>query len=172
MEAIAGTRLFQPTVALALALMAIISMMVLPMPSWMLDIGLSVSFALAILIFYTFPIMTSVYSWATGREPVTLPGVAAVIVTRGGSGLTVFTGDGSRNVGAPTVEIVDTVGAGDTIVAAVLASLWEASIVDRPALDSLTLDRWEAFTGRAVAAAALTCSRPGADPPTRDELAW
>ena len=51
MEAIAGTRLYHPTVALALALMAVISMMVLPMPSWMLDIGLSISFALAILIF-------------------------------------------------------------------------------------------------------------------------
>lgn len=51
MEAIAGTRLYQPTVLLALALMAVISMMVLPMPAWMLDIGLSVSFALAILVF-------------------------------------------------------------------------------------------------------------------------
>ncbi len=42
---------FQPTVILALALMSIIVMMILPVPSWMLDIGLSVSFALAILIF-------------------------------------------------------------------------------------------------------------------------
>ena len=51
MPKIKGVGLFQPTVLLALALMAVISMMVLPMPSWMLDIGLSVSFALAILIF-------------------------------------------------------------------------------------------------------------------------
>jgi flagellar biosynthesis protein FlhA len=43
--------LYQPTVMLALALMAIIVMMVLPMPSWLLDLGLSVSFALAILVF-------------------------------------------------------------------------------------------------------------------------
>lgn len=42
---------FQPTVLLALALMAVIVMMVLPMPSWVLDIGLAASFALAILIF-------------------------------------------------------------------------------------------------------------------------
>jgi flagellar biosynthesis protein FlhA len=41
----------QPTVMLALVLMAIIVMMVLPMPAWMLDLGLAVSFALAILIF-------------------------------------------------------------------------------------------------------------------------
>ncbi len=43
--------LFSPTILLALALMAIIVMMILPMPSWVLDIGLAASFALAILIF-------------------------------------------------------------------------------------------------------------------------
>jgi flagellar biosynthesis protein FlhA len=43
--------LYQPTVMLALALMAVIVMMVLPMPAWMLDLGLAVSFGLAILIF-------------------------------------------------------------------------------------------------------------------------
>ncbi|MCH8169392.1 MAG: flagellar biosynthesis protein FlhA [Proteobacteria bacterium] len=42
---------YQPTVMLALALLAIIVMMVLPMPPWMLDLGLAISFALAILIF-------------------------------------------------------------------------------------------------------------------------
>lgn len=43
--------IFQPTVLLAVALMAIIVMMILPTPAWMLDIGLTVSFAIAILIF-------------------------------------------------------------------------------------------------------------------------
>jgi flagellar biosynthesis protein FlhA len=43
--------IFRPTVLLALALMMIIVMMVLPMPSWILDVGLALSFALAILIF-------------------------------------------------------------------------------------------------------------------------
>lgn len=43
--------LFNPTVLLAVALMAIIVMMILPMPAWVLDIGLAASFALAILIF-------------------------------------------------------------------------------------------------------------------------
>ncbi len=49
-----GSRLgdiFQPTVLLALALMAIIVMMILPMPPWVLDVGLAASFGLAILIF-------------------------------------------------------------------------------------------------------------------------
>jgi flagellar biosynthesis protein FlhA len=44
-------QLFSPTVLLALALMAIIVMMILPMPSWVLDVGLAASFGLAILIF-------------------------------------------------------------------------------------------------------------------------
>ncbi len=43
--------LFSPTILLALALMAIIVMMILPMPSWVLDVGLAASFGLAILIF-------------------------------------------------------------------------------------------------------------------------
>ena len=51
MERISISLLYQPTVLLALALMAVIIMMILPMPSWLLDIGLAVSFALAILIF-------------------------------------------------------------------------------------------------------------------------
>lgn len=44
-------RLFQPTILLALALMAVIVMMILPMPAAVLDIGLAASFSLAILIF-------------------------------------------------------------------------------------------------------------------------
>jgi flagellar biosynthesis protein FlhA len=43
--------LYQPTILLAVSLMAIIVMMILPMPSWVLDTGLAASFALAILIF-------------------------------------------------------------------------------------------------------------------------
>jgi len=51
MKRLSLSDIFQPTVLLALALMAIIVMMILPMPSWVLDIGLATSFALAILIF-------------------------------------------------------------------------------------------------------------------------
>ena len=51
MIVLSPARLFQPTVLLAMALMAVIVMMVLPMPAWLLDIGLAASFALAILMF-------------------------------------------------------------------------------------------------------------------------
>jgi flagellar biosynthesis protein FlhA len=43
--------IFRPTILLALALMAVIVMMILPVPAWVLDVGLAASFALAILIF-------------------------------------------------------------------------------------------------------------------------
>ncbi|MRU15461.1 flagellar biosynthesis protein FlhA [Roseovarius sp. A21] len=51
MENFSIRALFQPTVLLALALMAVIVMMILPMPAVVLDVGLATSFALAILIF-------------------------------------------------------------------------------------------------------------------------
>jgi flagellar biosynthesis protein FlhA len=52
-SALSLSGLRQPTVYLAVALMAVIVMMVLPMPAWVLDVGLAASFALAILIFVT-----------------------------------------------------------------------------------------------------------------------
>ncbi|KIN65931.1 Flagellar biosynthesis protein FlhA [Sulfitobacter noctilucae] len=51
MKQLNAQAIFNPTILLAVALMAVIVMMILPMPSWVLDTGLAVSFALAILIF-------------------------------------------------------------------------------------------------------------------------
>lgn len=51
MTKLSASALFNPTVLLAVALMAVIVMMILPMPAWILDVGLAASFALAILIF-------------------------------------------------------------------------------------------------------------------------
>ncbi|SUZ30753.1 Flagellar biosynthesis protein FlhA [Roseibaca ekhonensis] len=51
MKKIDPKTLFQPTILLALALMAVIVMMILPIPAWALDLGLATSFALAILMF-------------------------------------------------------------------------------------------------------------------------
>lgn len=51
MPKISAQSLFNPTILLALALMAVIVMMILPVPAWILDVGLASSFALAVLIF-------------------------------------------------------------------------------------------------------------------------
>lgn len=100
-------------------------------------------------------------------------GVSAVVVTRGADGLTVVTEDGEVQVGAPPVEVLDTVGVGDTIVAVVLASLLELATNDG-VLDvgDVSLSVWKTIARRAVAAAAITCSRVGSDPPYRTDLDW
>lgn len=51
MAALTPRALFSPTVLMSVALLGVIVMMVLPVPAWLLDIGLAASFALAILIF-------------------------------------------------------------------------------------------------------------------------
>ena len=94
----------------------------------------------------------------------------AVIVTRGASGATVYTRDGETDAAAPKVDVIDTVGAGDSFVGSVLASLWGLLGADRAALIALTLDQWRAIAQRAAAAAALTCTRPGADSPDTAEV--
>ncbi|MCY3607069.1 MAG: carbohydrate kinase [Acidimicrobiaceae bacterium] len=97
--------------------------------------------------------------------------IATVIITRGGHGVTVYTAGGQLEVAAPQVDVVDTVGAGDAFVGAVLASLWERLGADRTAFAALDLRQWRAIAERAAVAAALTCTRAGADPPDARDLA-
>jgi fructokinase len=71
------------------------------------------------------------------------------------------------------VVVVDTVGAGDTFTAALLAGLADAGLLSREALTAGVTgepDLLRGIVGQALAAAALTCTRPGADPPTAGEL--
>jgi len=98
--------------------------------------------------------------------------VTAVILTRGSGGLSIYTSEGEIKVPAPHVDVVDTIGAGDTTVAAVLASLWERDAIDTKTLAGIALSDWQTIGTNAVTAAAVTCSRPGADPPFRHELQW
>ena len=91
-------------------------------------------------------------------------GPSAVVVTRGGDGATWVGPDDSVEVASLPVEVADTIGAGDTFGAAVIDALW-----GRP-LDGLTSTEIEEVLDHAARAAAVTVSRPGADPPYRDEL--
>lgn len=99
-------------------------------------------------------------------------GVDVVILTRGAEGLSIFADGQEYTARAPDVDVVDTVGAGDTIVATVLASLCDDGVFDTAALGALGADRWARFADRAVTAAAITCSRAGADSPVRSDLDW
>jgi fructokinase len=101
-------------------------------------------------------------------------GPALVVVTRGGEGA-VAVGRASglvRRPGVP-VEVVDTVGAGDSFMSALLAGLARRDLLGadrRDALRSLTSDDVGPLLDEAVAASAITCSRAGADPPYAREL--
>ena len=70
----------------------------------------------------------------------------------------------------PTVEVVDTVGAGDAFCGGLLAHLWQAGVTDRAALEALDHDGWLGALSFAVTVAGLTCTRPGADPPWARDL--
>ena len=99
-----------------------------------------------------------------------------VVLTRGDKGAKAFTSGAVLEVPAPSITVVDTVGAGDSFMAAMLAMLsdWGALAGGEGALAALDDDRVELLVRGAATAAAVTCSRRGANPPTRRELppAW
>jgi fructokinase len=70
------------------------------------------------------------------------------------------------------VKVADTVGAGDTFMAALLTALRAAKLLDKKKLATIGEDQLSAPLAFAARAAAITCSRPGADPPWAKEMAW
>ena len=101
-------------------------------------------------------------------------GPAAVVVTRGAEGATWVSDEVVAEVASLPVEVADTIGAGDTFGAAVIDALWARSRLgadQREALRALDADEAAAVLAHAARAAAVTVSRPGADPPYRSELA-
>lgn len=100
-------------------------------------------------------------------------GPAAVVVTRGGDGATWFGAGPPVEVASLPVTVVDTIGAGDTFAAGVIDALWERGRLGadgREDLAALAAGEVAEILGHAVRAAAVTVSRPGADPPYRAEL--
>ncbi len=97
-------------------------------------------------------------------------GAKLVVVTRGGEGATGWTAAGRVDVPPVAVQVIDTVGAGDTFQAALLTWLAERDALSAPALAALPKDALGDALGFAARAAAITCSRRGADMPRRAEL--
>lgn len=98
-------------------------------------------------------------------------GVTAVLKTVGPDGVIGLLANGDRfQVEATAVEVVDTVGAGDSFCGAVLASLHERDCTTPAALAELDVEAWRTIVAFGVQAAAMTVGRVGADPPRRDEL--
>lgn len=97
-------------------------------------------------------------------------GVTLVVVTRGGSGSSAWTARAHTNAPTQSVQVVDTVGAGDTFQAALLTWLAEHDALTPDALAALDADQLAVMLEFAACAAAITCSRRGADMPRRAEL--
>ncbi len=93
-----------------------------------------------------------------------------VLVTRGSEGVDAVTAKGTFRVAAQKAEVVDTVGAGDTFNAGLLAGLDEAGLLTRDALEAADQDALTPALRLGTFAAAITVSRAGANPPWRSEL--
>ena len=91
-------------------------------------------------------------------------GSTLVIITKGSYGIIGVTKDDVVSVPGVKIEVVDTVGAGDTVGAIVVEAIVERG------LKVITGDVLREVLVRATKAAAVTCSRAGANPPTRAEI--
>ena len=121
--------------------------------------------------------------WLYG-EDVPLAEVAAlwaqlspplVVITRGGEGALVHLSMGlTVDLPGRTVEVVDTVGAGDSFMSGLLSGLLDAGLLGgsdaRDRLRTATLAQVRPALERALATSAITVSRAGAQPPTRAEI--
>ncbi len=114
-----------------------------------------------------------------GREPLEIArswhaqGVPLVILTRGGDGAVAVAEAGEIEVPAAVTVVADTVGAGDSFMAATLASLARLGVLGRAheqALRRLSRDELEGVLRFAATCAAFTVSRVGADPPWLPEV--
>ena len=92
-------------------------------------------------------------------------GPALVLVTSGAHGAWAATTQHETRAAPPRVAVVDTVGAGDSFMAATLAWLHAAGRLDRDGVGGLGAGDLAALVGFAVRAAADTCTRAGAEPP-------
>ena len=97
-------------------------------------------------------------------------GVQLVVVTRGGEGALAWTPHLHAAIAPTRVEVVDTVGAGDTFQAALLTWLAEHQALAAAQVGALSAASLQDALGFAAKAAAITCSRRGADMPRRNEL--
>ena len=105
--------------------------------------------------------------WAAS---VLMRGVKTVVVTRGALGAVAWTAHARATVPPVSVAVIDTVGAGDTFQAALLTWLAEHGRLSADALGALTQGELSDALTFAAQAAAITCSRRGADMPRRAEL--
>jgi fructokinase len=92
------------------------------------------------------------------------------VVTRGAEGAVAFLGEETVEVPGRKVKVVDTVGAGDTFSAALLAGLRRAGRLSPERIGDLDTETLGSVLSYAVVASSITCSRRGADLPTAGDI--
>ncbi|MGJ8585132.1 MAG: carbohydrate kinase family protein [Marinosulfonomonas sp.] len=97
-------------------------------------------------------------------------GSRLVCITEGAEGARAFTDMHEVFVPSNKVEVADTVGAGDTFNAGVLAALYQEGVLNKSAITTLSEDNLYQALDLGVRAAAVTVSRAGANPPWAKEL--
>ena len=97
-------------------------------------------------------------------------GAKIVAITKGGEGSEIYTKDFSFKMNVPPVKVVDTVGAGDTFTAGLLAYLSKQKLLTKQKLAGIDEASLSAAVAFAMRAAAVTVSRAGADPPWSKEM--
>jgi fructokinase len=107
---------------------------------------------------------------ATLARQILAKGPKLVFITEGAKGARAITATQDRFVAAQKIIVADTVGAGDTFNAGALASLHTAGALTKDRLATVSDAELDAALSLGTRAAAITCSRPGANPPWAHEL--
>lgn len=97
-------------------------------------------------------------------------GPKLIVITKGPHGADAYTAKATVRVPGVKVDVVDTVGAGDTVNAGILASLYHQGLLSKEAVARLDEDQIHAAVALGVRAAAVTVSRAGANPPWAVEM--
>jgi fructokinase len=109
--------------------------------------------------------------YAGRASSLIMAGASLVVVTRGAQGVLAWHGKaGMLEVEAPIIEVVDTIGAGDSFQAALLYALQALEIIRRRPLGEMNARELHGVLSFASNCAAYTCKRAGVDPPRRIDI--